>query len=81
MKRALWVTMALAVLTAGAASAQFAARMRRRCGPTSRCSWPGIQAQPEISKVVLVNLACDASRADHGGAGGRRSPTRWPATC
>ena len=65
MKRALWVTMALAVLTAGAASAQFAAQDAEAMWADKPMFMAGIQAQPEISKIVLVNLACDASRADH----------------
>ncbi|MBM3499921.1 MAG: VWA domain-containing protein [Armatimonadetes bacterium] len=64
MKRALCVTMMLA-LTAGVASAQFAAKDAAEAWADAPMFMAGIQTQPEISQVVLVNLACDRARADH----------------
>jgi len=63
--RALSMAAVLAALVAGVASAQFAAKDAEEAWANAPLFMAGIQAQPEIEKVVLVNLACDKVRADH----------------
>jgi len=66
MKRTtLLLAAVLAAALAASVSAQFAAKDAQEAWADKAMFMAGIQVQPDISKVVLVNLACDKTRADH----------------